>query len=313
MLFSPRPVLSISKTCFLSGSWIQFGRACRQRKKRCRQRNGRGIRQQACLLGVEGDGGVGRVCRQLRFLAYSAAALVLSFVTGETAAQVVPTNAALQALPSTQYPSVIRLGFSSPGDGGRATYVSSGSACSLNGGNGDAGSQVKSADGKCWLADFDAGAASVKVFGAIGDGVTNDVTPLRSCLAFSAARHAACRVPASVTLAVDDVTVPSGARLIGDGAQSSGIRRIAFSSRGNGVLHCRRCSDGTISDLGIDGNKANETVASAVIHFTGYSSIAINRASILGAKGGDGVWLDNSSARSASGLSTIVDSLVYSN
>src|SRR5439155_10700225 len=45
----------------------------------------------------------------------------------------------------------------------------------------------------------------------------------------------------------------------------------------------------------------------------GYSSSTINRASILGAKGGDGFRLDNSSARSASGLSTIVDSLVYSN
>src|SRR5437867_6021983 len=91
-------------------------------------------------------------------------ALVLSSATGGAAAQVVPTNAALQALPSTQYPSVIRLGFASPGDGGRAAYVSSGSACSLNDGKGDAGSQVKSADGKCWLADFDAGAARVKVF-----------------------------------------------------------------------------------------------------------------------------------------------------
>jgi hypothetical protein len=240
--------------------------------------------------------------------------LSLSSVTGEAAAQVVPTNAALQALPSTQYQSVIRLGFFSPGDGGRAIYVSSGSACSLNGGNGDAGSQVRSADGKCWLADFSAGPPSVKVFGAVGDGVTDDRTPLLTCLAFSAAQHAACRVPAGATLAVDDVTVQSGATLLGDGARLSTIRRIALSRSNNGVLHCSDCSNVTISDLGIDGNKTNETVASsAIVYFIGYSSITINRASIFDAKGGNGIWLDNSSDRSASGLSTISNSLVYLN
>ena len=227
--------------------------------------------------------------------------------------QVVPTNAALRALPATRYPSVIRLGFNTPGDGGRAAYVSSGSVCSMNGGDGDNGSQVRSADGLCWVADFSAGPPSVKVFGAVGDGVTSDVTPLVSCLAFSASKRAACRVPAGATLAVDNVTVPSGATLIGEGAQLSTIRRIVFSSSGNGVLHCRSCSNVTISDLAIDGNKTNETVASAVVYFTGYSSIMIIRASVSGAKGHHGVWLDNSNDRSTSGLSTISDTLVYMN
>jgi hypothetical protein len=240
--------------------------------------------------------------------------LVLSLGADGAAAQAVPTNAALQALPSTQYASVTRLGFSSPGDGGRAVYISSGSVCSLNGGDGDSGSQVRSADGKCWLADFSAGPPNVKVFGAAGDGVTNDVAPLQSCLAYSAAQHAACRAPAGAILAVDDVTIPSGATLLGDGARLSTIRRIAFSRSNKGVLHCSDCSNVTITDLGIDGNKAHETVASrAVVHFTRYSQITINRASIFDAKGGNGLWLDNSSDKLASGLSTIADSLVYLN
>ena len=181
---------------------------------------------------------------RLRFLI----ALVLLLADVEAAAQVVPmqaapTNAALQALPSTQYSSVIRLGFFSAGDGGHATYVSSGSVCSLNGGNGDSGSQVRSADGKCWIADFGAGPPSVKVFGAVGDGVTSDVAPLLNCLAFSAARHAACRVPAGASLAVDDITMPSGAVLIGDGIQSSTVRRIASSEVRSGMLHCSGCSN----------------------------------------------------------------------
>jgi hypothetical protein len=250
------------------------------------------------------------VSKMLRLWAF---VLALSFATGETEAQVIPTNEALHALPSTQYLSVTRLGFYAPGDGGRAAYISSGSACSLSDGSGDDGSQVKSADGKCWLADFSASPPNVKVFGAVGDGVTNDVTPLLSCLAFSAAQHAGCRVPAGATLAVDDVTIPSGASLIGEGEQLSTVRRIASSNSGNGVLHCTGCSNVTISDLAIDGNKANETVASAVIYFTGYSSIMITRASIFGAKGNHGVWLDKSSDRPRSGLSTISDSLVYLN
>jgi hypothetical protein len=59
--------------------------------------------------------------------------------------------------------------------------------------------------------------------------VTNDVAPLQNCLAFSAARRVGCRVPAGATLAVDDVTLPSGATLIGDGAQLSVVRQNAFS------------------------------------------------------------------------------------
>ena len=239
--------------------------------------------------------------------------VVLSLMAGGACAQTVPTNAALQSLPSTSYPSVTRLGFSSPGDGGQAIYVPSGSACSLNGGDGDNGSQVRSADGLCWIADFSLGPVSVKVFGAAGEGVTDDRAALLACLEFSAIQHTTCRVPAGAILAVDDVTIPSGATLIGDGAQLSTIRRIAFSKNSNGVLHCSGCSNFTIALLRIDGNKANETVASAVIYFTRYSSITIEKTSIFGAKDYDGIWLDNSRDQSASGLSTISDCLIFLN
>jgi hypothetical protein len=165
----------------------------------------------------------------------------------------------------------------------------------------------------CWIADFSAGPPSVKVFGAAADGVTDDRTALLACLAFSAARHATCRVPAGATLAVDDVTVPSGATLVGEGAQSSAVRRTASSSSDKGVLHCSGCSHVKISDLAIDGDKANETVASALVRFTGYSSVTITKASISGAKGGNGVWFDDSRDQSISGASTISESRVSSN
>lgn len=234
-------------------------------------------------------------------------------MASETRAQTVPTNAELQALPAARYLSVTRLGFFAPGDGGRANYISSGSPCSLNGGNGDGGSQVKSADGKCWLGDFSASPPSVKVFGARGDGMTSDVGPLQSCLALSAAEHIACRVPAGAILAIDGIAVPSGATLMGDGVRSSTVRRIASSQVQSGMLHCSGCSNVTISDLKIDGDKASETVASHVIQFTEYSSITIARTSIVGAKGGNGLWLNDSRDQSTSGTSTISESFIYLN
>lgn len=48
-------------------------------------------------------------------------------------------------------------------------YAPSVSACSLNSGAGDNGLQVKSADSKCWIAQFPAFGASITQFGALGD------------------------------------------------------------------------------------------------------------------------------------------------
>lgn len=66
----------------------------------------------------------------------------------------VATKAALQSVASTTYPYVMRMGYAVAGDAPPLTYVSSSSACSLNAGAGDGGSQVPSSDGKCWLAVF---------------------------------------------------------------------------------------------------------------------------------------------------------------
>lgn len=66
----------------------------------------------------------------------------------------VGTNTALKAKATTSYTTIIRDGFTTAGDGGAATYTSSNVACTLNAGAGDNGSQVQSADGKCWIADL---------------------------------------------------------------------------------------------------------------------------------------------------------------
>jgi hypothetical protein len=228
-------------------------------------------------------------------------------------AYTVENNSALQATASTQYRSITRRGFVTPGDGGGAIYIASNSPCRLNSGNGDGGSEVKSADGKCWLADFRGGPASIKAFGAKADGLANDSKPLDACLTLSASSNIACRIPAGAIISAEDVVLPSNASLIGDGTLASKIRRLAGSSSSAGILHCTFCSNVTISDVTIEGNKTNETVTSNNLNFSGYTSITIRRVAISGAKGGHGITLDNSNDKASSSSSSLSDSEIFLN
>ena len=111
-----------------------------------------------------------------------------------------PTNASLKALPmpptSTQ---VLRGGFYANGDGGAAFYNFSGTACSLNAGSGDNGSQVKPTAGSgCWIADFSGSPSpSVQVWGAKCDGTTDDTVAITADIANAIAKGTAVGVPAS--------------------------------------------------------------------------------------------------------------------
>jgi hypothetical protein len=95
----------------------------------------------------------------------------------------VPTEAALAASATTTYPSgVWRLDYSSGLGAVPWFYVPSNSACSLNGGNGDGGSQVPSSDSKCWIAHYNGATADIKEWGAVPGGLTDAHTQLQACL-----------------------------------------------------------------------------------------------------------------------------------
>jgi len=85
------------------------------------------------------------------------------------------TNAILKTFPSTLAPIVTRLGFTTQGDAPPLNYAATSSPCSLNSGAGDNGSQVPTADGFCWIAQFPEGRINVLEFGADKTG-TNDIT-----------------------------------------------------------------------------------------------------------------------------------------
>jgi len=162
----------------------------------------------------------------------------------------------LQAASSFSFPfGVWRLTYGNGNGAPPLFYQPSNSACSLNAGAGDNGSQVQSADGKCWLAQFPIGVADPREFGADPTG-TND-----SSAAFSSAAAATGNVqfpPGTFKLAspvtYNFSTCPGQLHIVGAGpgktillpsgdglyinynclANSIGIEELSFRAAGHG-------------------------------------------------------------------------------
>jgi len=98
----------------------------------------------------------------------------------------VNTTAELAALSYSYAPVVIRLGVSAAGDASPLAFIRSNSACSLNAGAGDGGSQVPTSDSKCRLAVFPA-KVEVSQFGVF-PGTANN-TQLQYAVNAAAAAH----------------------------------------------------------------------------------------------------------------------------
>lgn len=84
----------------------------------------------------------------------------------------VANNTQLSTFASTSTNAIIRLGYATAGDAPEVVYLASNSACSLNAGAGDGGSQVPTSDGKCWLAILPA-QPDIRIWGANTISVDN--------------------------------------------------------------------------------------------------------------------------------------------
>ncbi len=94
-----------------------------------------------------------------------------------------PTEAALAAY-TVSVTTLIRDGFFNAGDSQPVTYTLTSGACSLNAGAGDAGSQVPFAGAGtfCWKANFQGMRVTSQIWGAAGDGVTDDTTKVQAAI-----------------------------------------------------------------------------------------------------------------------------------
>src|ERR1700677_959537 len=125
----------------------------------------------------------------MRFLRLTACLLL---TTAPAAAQYGPltnapaSNAALQAVPVTGVAvgmTITRLGFFTQGDGGRMVYTLSGSNCS----SADNGAQVQSSTGTgCWTAVLPPTGVTPQVWGAVGNGTTDDHLQVQAAITASA-------------------------------------------------------------------------------------------------------------------------------
>lgn len=169
---------------------------------------------------------------------------------------VVPNLAALKALNPTTNSQVRRLGYASPGDGGAADYFASTTACSLNGGAGDNGSQVPALGGGCWNGARNA-SYYVRVWGATCDGVTDDHVAIQAAVnAAGAAGNGRVIIPGpscyigtgnpgiQVGNGTDGLASSyGGVLLVGEGAagsaiaiaEAAGVPRLLYGGNGSAV------------------------------------------------------------------------------
>ena len=127
-----------------------------------------------------------------------------------TGLPIVMTNAQLALLPSWQYFAVLRLGVNAVGDAPAQWFVPSATACSLNAGAGDVGSEVPTVDSGCFNAVLGA-ATMVQEWGADQTGSTDATTALNSCLAAMTGRT--CLAAGGRFYAASAVSIPAATTL----------------------------------------------------------------------------------------------------
>jgi hypothetical protein len=113
----------------------------------------------------------------------------------------VPDNASLMAASTAAYSTGIwRDDFSAGMGAPSILYVPSSSPCGLNSGNGDNASQVRSADGKCWIAQFKKSPPDARQWGANSTDDSAAALAAADAAGFGVGIYSEIRVETSLTL-----------------------------------------------------------------------------------------------------------------
>lgn len=149
----------------------------------------------------------------------------------------VATNAALQLQPSTFAPAVMRVDYAAGLGAPAVVYTSSNSACSLNAGAGDNGTQVKSADNKCWLLQIPTGGVDLREWGCPTDNVTDCTTAWQNATTWAASAPGNRLILPQGTVFVATgatVTLPANGSMIVEGAGRD-VSNIRFGAGVTGL------------------------------------------------------------------------------
>jgi hypothetical protein len=191
-------------------------------------------------------------------------------------------------------------------------YQPSNLACPLNSGNGDNGSQVKSLDGKCWLAVFPPEGPSAVQFGADKVGVNDSTTALQSCLT-AAGAGSQCRISHGGKIKIlGNITIPAytsldcldGALLDAEDHQTNfstlpailldGTRTISAGGNGAKVTNCLIYRNGmTFPIADATGYTGTALSAAGNDNFTVTNSVVIGFDTAITTYGGRRAYIEN--------------------
>ena len=147
---------------------------------------------------------------------------------------------------------VITSGYYTPDDGGAASYliVDAKNLAINNPGT------IKLENGNYAVLELDDSMVSLKRFGAIGDGVTDDTEAIKQALSF--AKGKTLIVPVGTFLISSAITLPNDIYITGEGEDSVFIAKAGYGV-GADFFRTRTAQDITIDNVCFDGNSDNNS------------------------------------------------------
>jgi hypothetical protein len=183
-----------------------------------------------------------------------------TFTVAPIAGGVVQTNALLKTTLGTPGLRYLRAGFATPGDGGAAYYDWSASNCPVA----DNGAQAQPTGVTgCWIADFSGMRPTPRVWGAVGNGTTDDTAAVQAALNASMGRTLFL---GKAQYCITAVTMSIGTTIQGESHDSQN-NPSAFYACADNVKMIKTANSAVLNDFLIDaganahtGNVAVDTV-----------------------------------------------------